>query len=43
MREVLRSITRKVRSLLDYIDYRRHLRARLKKAKKDDPNIYPMW
>ncbi len=36
-------IWRQVQGLREYVDYRLRRRARLRKAKKDDPNIYPMW
>jgi len=43
MRHALRWIARKARELIDYADYRLRRRARLKQARKDDPNAYPLW
>lgn len=36
-------LARRVQELYDYIDYRLRRRARIKRARKEDPNRYPLW
>jgi hypothetical protein len=43
MKRGMRWLAEKVRELLDYVAYRRVRRSRIRKARKDDSNIYPLW
>ena len=43
MMNPLRWTWQRLQGLYLYVDYRLRRRARLKKARKDDPNIYPFW
>jgi hypothetical protein len=36
-------IWRRLQDVREYVDYRVRRRARIKKARKEDPNIYPLW
>jgi hypothetical protein len=43
MRRALNWIRGQWRDLREYIAYRRLRRARIRSARKEDPNNYPLW
>jgi hypothetical protein len=40
---VLARIAGRISQIFEYWRYLRQRKARLKKAQKEDPNIYPLW
>ncbi len=43
MTSLVGRVLRKVRDILLYIDFRLRRRRHIKKAKREDSNIYPFW